>query len=104
MGRYSHLTVRFAACSLVWGVCGGWWLGIYLVVSLIITVCMVSYDRMLDCRARVDETCMMLIAVLFYEDDNRKRIIFRWVDNAFGLLLLPPLLSSNSNAQYVQMR
>merc|ERR1712228_1035763 len=92
--RYSHLTARFAACSLVWGVCGGWWLGIYLAVSLIITVCMVSYDRMLDCRTRVDGTCMMLIAVLFYENDNYKRIIFRWMDNIIGILLVAVFASS----------
>merc|ERR1719461_1752392 len=35
--RYCHVITRFAVFSLVWGVCGGWWLGIYLVFSYIAT-------------------------------------------------------------------
>ena len=35
--RYSHIITRFTVFSLIWGVCGGWWVGIFMVYSLLLT-------------------------------------------------------------------
>merc|ERR1711902_477862 len=40
---YCHIIARFAVFSLIWGVCGGWWMGIYLVLLYVVTFVMLWY-------------------------------------------------------------
>merc|ERR1712228_698904 len=35
--RYSHIITRFTVFSLIWGVCGGWWMAIYPIFSLLVS-------------------------------------------------------------------
>ena len=37
--RYSHIITRFTVFSLIWGVCGGGWVGVYTMWSLMLTMC-----------------------------------------------------------------
>merc|ERR1712228_67405 len=90
--RYCQIIARFAVFSLVWGVCGGWWLGIYLVFSYFVTLGMIGYGYVDPFKKKLWKVFFTSLTtqpgLLLHKHANPKMIIFRWVDNVIGFLLI----------------
>merc|ERR1712154_632521 len=75
------------------GVCGGGWLAIYFVLSYFGTMGMLWYGEDEDWSGRILSSFTMLPGVVFDPDHNPKMIIFRWLDNFCGYLLIAAFAS-----------
>merc|ERR1712228_658441 len=93
--RYSHIITRFTVFSLIWGVCGGWWMAIYTIFSLLVSF--FGNQKFLDIGDDSKEIPVRLFFGLvflpgIYISPDAKGIIYcymtRWLENLIGYALV----------------
>merc|ERR1712228_1050519 len=96
--RYSHIITRFTVFSLIWGVCGGWWMAIYPTFSFLISCIGSLKDARADsglCRD-YEYFPYILSAISSFpgvfgpptKDGMMLIYMIRWLENLIGYVLI----------------
>eukprot|EP01084_Bolivina_argentea_P214921 364825_1 len=92
--RYCHIITRFTLFSLIWGVCGGYWIGIYAAFSYLTSI---AAGFCTTCDG--EEHCcfsflisfpfaVIILPGVYTPPSDLKAYLIRWFDNLMGYVLV----------------